>query len=150
NGPFVGQHPLTDREIAVIQQWIEQGAVEGDPAALPAPPRWTEGWRLGAPDLIVSLPQPFDLQAEGTDVFRIFVIPLPVDRVRFVRGLEFRPGNPRVVHHANIRLDRSGAARALDEADAGVGYTGLIPRAAQYPDGHFLGWTPGQVAPLLT
>ena len=149
NGPFVGQHPLTETEIATIQQWIDQGAVEGDAPAPPSPRQWTEGWQLGAPDMVVSLPQPFTLQAEGTDVFRIFVVPLPVDRLRFVRGLEFRPGNPKVVHHANIRIDRSGASRALDDADPAIGYTGLIPRAAQYPDDHFLGWTPGQVAPLL-
>ncbi len=37
----------------------------------------------------------------------------------------------------------------LDEADPGPGYDGLIARSATYPDGHFLGWTPGQVAPLL-
>jgi Flp pilus assembly protein TadD len=82
-------------------------------------------------------------------VFRIFVLPLPVSETRFVRGLEFRPGNARVVHHANIRVDTTRAASALDEADAGPGYTGLIPHAAHYPEGHFLGWTPGQVAPLL-
>ncbi len=149
DGPFVGQHPLSDREIALIRRWIDEGAIEGDATSPTKPPLWSEGWQLGAPDLIVSLPQPFTLPAEGTDVFRIFAIPLPVDRARFVRGLEFRPGNARVVHHANIRVDRTGAARALDQADAGVGYTGLIPRAAQYPDGHFLGWTPGQIAPLL-
>src|SRR4030095_7939135 len=133
NGPFVGQHPLADAEIATIQQWIDQGAVEGDSPPRSSPRPWTEGWQLGAPDLVVSLPQPFTLQADGTDVFRIFVIPLPVDRQRFVRGLEFRPGNPKVVHHANIRVDTSGASRALDEADPAIGYTGLIPRAAQYP-----------------
>jgi len=149
NGPFVGQHPLTEGEIAVVQQWIEQGAAEGDAHARPLPARWADGWQFGAPDLIVSLPQPYLLPADGTDIFRIFVIPVPVDGARFVRGLEFRPGNARVVHHANIRVDRSGAARALDAADGAVGYTGLMPRAAQYPDGHFLGWTPGQVAPLL-
>src|SRR5262245_14667915 len=149
NGPFVGQHPLTDAEIATIQQWIDQGALEGDSRARSNAQRWPAGWQLGAPDMVVSLAQPFALQADGTDVFRIFVVPLPVDRLRFVRGLEFRPGNARVVHHANIRVDTSGASRALDEADPAVGYTGLIPRAAQYPDGHFLGWTPGQVAPLL-
>jgi Flp pilus assembly protein TadD len=54
-----------------------------------------------------------------------------------------------VVHHANIRIDRTPAARLLDEQDAGPGYSGLIPHSAEYPDGHFLGWTPGQVAPLL-
>jgi Flp pilus assembly protein TadD len=152
NGPFIGQQPLTADEIARIQQWVDDGAQEGpvgnahDAATAR---RWTEGWQLGAPDLVVSLPQPYTLQAEGTDVFRVFVIPLPVDRMRFVRGLEFRPGNPKVVHHANIRVDRTGASRALDDADAGPGYSGLIPHSAQYPDGHFLGWTPGQVAPLL-
>jgi cytochrome c-type biogenesis protein CcmH/NrfG len=148
NGPFVGQQPLTDAEIATIQRWVDDGAAEGEPRTQKTR-GWTEGWQLGAPDLVVSLPQPFTLQPDGTDVFRIFVIPLPVDRLRFVRGLEFRPGNPRVVHHANIRVDRTGTSRALDEAEPGPGYNGLIPRAAQYPDGHFLGWTPGQVAPLL-
>ena len=148
NGPFVGQHPLSDVEIGTIQEWVAAGAVEGEPRS-PAKRVWTEGWQLGAPDLVVSVPQPYSLQPDGTDVFRIFVIPVPVDRVRFVRGLEFRPGNPKVVHHANIRVDRTAASRALDEAEPGPGYNGLIPHSAQYPDGHFLGWTPGQVAPLL-
>ncbi|HWW86700.1 MAG TPA: tetratricopeptide repeat protein, partial [Vicinamibacterales bacterium] len=110
---------------------------------------WTEGWQLGKPDLVVTLGEPYQLKAEGTDVFRIFVMSLPVQTTRFVRALEFRPGNPKVVHHANIRIDRTPASRKLDEADPAPGYEGLISRTAQYPDGHFLGWTPGQVSPLL-
>jgi hypothetical protein len=149
NGPFVGQHPLSETEIDLIQRWVNAGTVEGDARDLPAPRHWTEGWRLGQPDLVVTLPQPYTLQAEGTDVFRVFVIPLPVTKTRFVRGLEFRPGNPKVVHHANIRVDKTPASRALDDADPGPGYSGLILRSADYPEGHFLGWTPGQVAPLL-
>ena len=54
-----------------------------------------------------------------------------------------------MVHHANIRIDRTDATRKLDEADPLPGYDGLMPRTAEYPDGHFLGWTPGQVAPLV-
>ena len=148
-GDFVGQHPLTDDEIDLIQRWVDQGRVEGDPAAMPVRPTWTDGWQLGRPDVVLTLPQPYTLPAEGTDVFRIFVLPIPVDAVRFVRGLEFRPGNPKVVHHANIRIDRTPASRRLDEQDPAPGYDGLIARSADYPDGHFLGWTPGQVAPLL-
>ncbi len=64
-------------------------------------------------------------------------------------GIEFHPGNARVVHHANIRIDRTPATRRLDEADPLPGYDGLMPRSAEYPDGHFLGWTPGQIAPLV-
>src|SRR5581483_8535487 len=96
DGPFVGQHPLSRAEIAAIQKWVDNGAPEGDTTAPPLQRTWTEGWQLGTPDLVVTIPQPFRLQADGTDVFRIFVIPLPIDRVRFVRGLEFRPGNARV------------------------------------------------------
>jgi len=149
DGPFVGQHPLTDAEIKLLQQWADAGAPEGDARDLPAPRIWTQGWQLGQPDLVVTLPRPFTLPPEGTDVFRIFAIPIPIDRLRFVRGLEFRPGNARVVHHANIRVDPTPASRRLDDADPLPGYDGVIARSANYPDGHFLGWTPGQVSPLL-
>ena len=93
-------------------------------------------------------PAGYTLPPEGTDVFRIFVVRIPVDRVRYVRGLEFRPRNA-VVHHANIRIDRTDASRRFDAADPAPGYEGLLARSAGYPDGHFLGWTPGQVSPLL-
>ena len=148
-GDFVGQHPLTSDEIATIERWVAQGAVEGDRRDLPPPPRWTEGWQLGQPDLVVTLSEAYTLPPGGTDVFRIFVIPLPVDAVRYVRGVEFRPGNAGVVHHANIRIDRTPTSRQLDEQDPAPGYDGLMARTAEYPDGHFLGWTPGQIAPLL-
>jgi hypothetical protein len=36
-----------------------------------------------------------------------------------------------------------------DDQDPAPGYEGLLAHSAVYPDGHFLGWTPGQVAPLL-
>ena len=88
DGPFVGQHPLSDVEILLLQRWVDEGAAEGDPRDAPSPRVWTEGWQLGKPDLVVTLPQPYTLPAEGTDVFRIFVIPIPVDATTFVRGLE--------------------------------------------------------------
>ena len=148
-GEFIGHHPLSDAEIEVVQQWLADGAPEGDPRDLPARPQWTEGWQLGRPDLVVTLPQPYVLPADGTDVSRVFVLALPVDTMRYVRGLEFRPGNQKVVHHANIRIDRTPASRQLDDQDPAPGYEGLLSHSAVYPDGHFLGWTPGQVAPLL-
>jgi tetratricopeptide (TPR) repeat protein len=98
---------------------------------------------------VLTLPESYTLPAEGVDVFRTFVLPIPTDIARYVRGLEFLPGNARVVHHANIRIDRTAGSRDLDSKDPGPGYEGLLARSALFPDGHFLGWTPGQVAPLL-
>ena len=148
-GEFVGQRPLGDDEIALIERWVADGAAEGDARNLPPPPSWTDLWQLGQPDLVATLPEPYVLAADGTDVSRVFVFRLPVRTLRYVRGLEFRPGNARVVHHANIRIDRTTASRLLDAQDAAPGYEGLLPHSAVYPDGHFLGWTPGQSAPLL-
>jgi tetratricopeptide (TPR) repeat protein len=145
---FIGMDPLSDAEIEIFQRWIAEGAREGHPRDLPPPPRYAGAWQLGTPDLVVTLPQPYVLAADGPDISRVFVLPLPVDRLRHVRGIEFRANNPRI-HHANIRIDATPASRAHDEQDPAPGYDGIIVRSAVYPDGHFLGWTPGQAAPLL-
>ena len=148
-GHFVGQDPLTEAQIASLDTWAKNGTPQGDPAALPPVPQLPAGWLLGQPDLIVKPSRAYTLQAQPNDAFRIFAIRLPVTKRTYVRGIEFHPGNGRVVHHANIRIDRTPATRQLDEADPLPGYDGLMPRSAEYPDGHFLGWTPGQVAPLV-
>lgn len=148
-GPFVGHKPLSEAEISTITRWVDEGAVEGDRTHLPPPPTFAEGWQLGQPDLIVTTAAAFTLKAEASDVFRIFAIRLPIESTKYVTGIEFHPGNARVVHHANIRLDHSPASRQLDERDPLPGYDGLMARSAVYPEGHFLGWTPGQIAPLV-
>jgi tetratricopeptide (TPR) repeat protein len=146
-GEFVGQPRLTPEGVELIGQWARD-PVEG-PGQPPPLPRWPDGWHLGTPDLVVTLPAGYTLPGESSDVFRIFAVPLPVGRTRYVRGIEFHPGNARVVHHANIRVDVTDGSQRLDAADPAPGYDGLLARSAEYPDGHFLGWTPGQIAPLV-
>ena len=138
------------QQIALIDDLGQERHAAGRSEAIfRALPDWPQGWLLGQPDLIVKPSQAFTLPAQSTDAFRIFAIKVPVTKRTYVRGIEFHPGNARVVHHANIRIDRTAATRQLDEADPLPGYDGLMPRSAEYPDGHFLGWTPGQVAPLV-
>jgi tetratricopeptide (TPR) repeat protein/mono/diheme cytochrome c family protein len=154
---FVGERRLTDDQIRTIDEWARAGAPEGTPRDAPLPAR-SDVWQLGTPDLVVDLPE-YLLRADGLDEFRNFVVPVPIAARQYVRGLEFRPGS-RAVHHANIRIDRTSASRELAaadlyrrsaegaKADPAPGYEGTILRSADYPDGHFLGWTPGQVTPL--
>jgi tetratricopeptide (TPR) repeat protein/mono/diheme cytochrome c family protein len=142
-GPFVGERRLTDREIDLIARWEREGAREGDRGALPQIPHWNSGWQLGTPDLVVELPE-YTLPAGIADTFRNFVVSLPTNNARNIRGLEFRPGNP-IVHHANLFVDTTRASRRLDEADPAPGYEGLIPFSAAFPEGHILAWTPGQI-----
>jgi tetratricopeptide (TPR) repeat protein/mono/diheme cytochrome c family protein len=147
-GEFYGSRRLTERQIETIQQWVAEGAIEGDRSDLASAPQFTDGWRLGQPDLVIRLADAYTLTGGGSDVLRNFVIPIPVSRTRYVRGIEFRPGNARVVHHANMRIDGTPASRLLDEADPAPGFDGLV-MSGTFPDGYFLGWTPGQLAPLL-
>jgi tetratricopeptide (TPR) repeat protein/mono/diheme cytochrome c family protein len=147
-GPFLEERRLTDEEIQMIGRWVDQGAPEGDPANLPRSPDWPEGWRLGPPNLVVAMAEPYLLRADGASTFRNFVIPIPITETKYVAGLEYSPGNARVVHHANLRIDQTRSSRELDEADPLPGYEGRLSPAAQYPDGHFLGWTPGQLPRL--
>ena len=142
---FVAQRRLADEQIAALRRWVREGAVEGDPAGLPPPPQWTEGWQLGAPDLVVTLARPYTLAAEGTDVFRNFVIPVPVEVTRYVKAVELRPGNRRIVHHAVMQIDRTPSSRRLDERDAELGFGDMDMGQSLPPDGHFIGWTPGKL-----
>ena len=143
---FAGDRRLSVDEIGMIGQWVEEGATEGEPSDLPPVPKWTEGWQLGKPDLVMKLPEPYTLPAEGRDVFRNFVLSIPVSSRRYVVALELRPGNPKIVHHAVMMIDRTQASRRLDEEDPGLGFNGMFtPSSARNPDGQFLGWTPGKV-----
>jgi tetratricopeptide (TPR) repeat protein len=147
-GDFVGARRLTEDEIGVIQRWAGAGAPRGELSDLPPAPTAADGWRLGQPDLVV-MTEPFTLPAGGVDVLRNFVVAIPTPATRYVAALEFRPGNARVVHHANIRVDRTRTARRLDASDPQPGFDGFIA-AGSFPDGHFLGWTPGQLRPPET
>jgi hypothetical protein len=93
HGRFDGERRLSDAEIAVLRQWVSDGMVRGDAADLPPVPRWTDAWQLGSPDLVVSMPEPYVLPSQSRDVFRTFVIPIPVTAASYVRAVEFRPGN---------------------------------------------------------
>jgi Tfp pilus assembly protein PilF len=148
-GDFARVRRLGESDIDLIRRWVEQGAVEGRASDRPSPPRWPAGWQLGTPDLVVAMPQPYVLPAAGGDVFRTFVIPIPSSSPRYVKGLEFRVGATKAVHHANIKVDRTRASRRLDEDEDGAGFDGGSNREAAFPDGQFLGWTPGQTPHIL-
>ncbi|MSU20825.1 MAG: tetratricopeptide repeat protein [Pedosphaera sp.] len=145
-GDFADARLLSGQEIGAIAQWIREGATEGEAKELPELPKWVEGWRLGEPDLMVKMGEPYTLKAEGKDVYRNFVIPIPLEASRYVKAVEFQPGNSKIVHHAFIRFDRTPESRQLDEKDSEPGFGGIhTPENAFSPDGYFLSWQPGKV-----
>lgn len=123
-GEFRDNRRLSKRQIDLISRWVADGKPRGKLADMPPaakPPE--QGWRLGKPDLVLTMPEEFSLPPSGPDVFQHFVIPSGMSEGRLIEAVEFRPGNRRVVHHASFYLDTTGAARQLDAADSGYGYS---------------------------
>lgn len=144
-GEFADENRLTTQQIAAIREWARAGAPEGDPADSPPPPVFTPGWQLGQPDLVLTVPKPFAVPAEGPDLFWNFIISPAIAKTRFVRSVEVRPGNAASVHHANLLIDRSRSARR-QEKSPGSGFPGMdlnIETPVFDPDSHFLFWKPG-------
>jgi mono/diheme cytochrome c family protein len=135
---FAGERRLTSAQIQTIHDWMAAGAPEGNPKLLPPLPKFPEGWQLGTPDLVVKLPQPMEVPAEGADIYECFVVPMNLPKDQFIRAVEFRPSNPRVVHHALLFTDATHIKR--DPRYACFGSIGLLPTLGVG------GWSPGNEA----
>src|SRR5882762_1490678 len=150
-GDFSGERRLTADQLQLIAEWVKRGSIEGETVDLPAIPHFTEAWKIGPPDLKVQMPRPYRLAASGADVFRNFVVPVNLSEAKFVRAIELRPGNKRVVHHANFWIDRRQSLRRRDGEDGQPGFPGMENVSTEArsdafdPDSHFLFWKPGTV-----
>jgi len=145
-GRFLGERRLGGDEVDLIRRWVDAGAPEGDTGETPEAPVWPDGWQAGTPDLIVTMSKPYELAAGGEDIYRNFVVNIPIEARRFVTAVELKPNTTRGIHHARLMIDRTGTARGRDAADPLTGYDNSQVDGALFPDGHFLGWAPGTLA----
>jgi Tetratricopeptide repeat len=144
HGEFVDERRLTPEQIAIIADWASAGAPEGT-ETIPPPPDFSEAWQLGKPDLVLEAQSSVQLPASGPDIYWNVIFTPNVAARRWVRAIEIRPGLARVVHHANLLIDRAGSAH-LQEIAPGKGFPGMdlvIGRSPFDPDGNFLFWKPG-------
>ncbi|MCW5942765.1 MAG: redoxin family protein [Fimbriimonadaceae bacterium] len=150
-GEFLGENRLSELEIETLRRWNEAGAPRGATKKAPAPPKFDSEWTLGEPDAIVSATKPFALEADGADVYRNFVVKTDFKETRWIRGIDVRPGNKRVVHHVIAFLDQGerAARLAAAESDGQEGYTTTGGGVGFVPSGSLGGWAPG-LRPNLT
>jgi peroxiredoxin len=157
-GPaYQGERKLPEKDIATLVAWVDGGTPEGDPKDAPPPRKFVEGWQLGQPDLVLTVPEEMTVGASGPDLFRCFVLPTNLSEDKFVTAVEVRPGNSRIVHHTLNYFDTSGTGRKLEnkakketaQGDRGPGYSsamglGFRPPAGQV--GTLGGWAPGNLS----
>jgi hypothetical protein len=108
HGSFANEARLTDSELSTILEWIDSGTPEGNPADLPPLPKFTDGWRIPEPDLILEMPQSFRVPATGTVNYQYFTIDPGLKEDMWVRAAEARPGSRPVVHHIVLLVQAPG------------------------------------------
>ncbi|MEM7263553.1 MAG: redoxin domain-containing protein [Planctomycetota bacterium] len=136
HGEWANDWSLTEGEKASVLAWIEAGAPEGDAVAAPVARTWTPEWTIGAPDLVVEIPQPQRVPASGVVDYIYAYVQVPTDEDRWIESMEIRPTAPNVVHHVLVFLEeprRSGESRR----DFRRRFRGGL-------HGYFAGMVPGQ------
>ena len=140
---------LTDGERALLLQWVDEGAVQGDPLDAVQPPPAEEEPEY---NLALQLTEPF-VPTRTPDQYRCFILDPALERDTYIRGLDFVPGNRQIVHHAigySIPPENAGDARRWDADDPGPGFDcmGSVTRGG-VPTNSISSWVPGRKNGLL-
>ena len=135
-GRFSNDVSLKQSEIDTIAAWVDGGAPQGNPAELPSAPKFAAGWSIGKPDLIFKMQQPFNVPADGTVPYSYVTIPTNLKEDVWIRGVELKPTDRRVVHHIISTLVEGNGkppdpapklTRDPSRKELGGGLGGLVP-----------------------
>lgn len=125
HGQWSNDKRLPQKDIDAITAWIDAGALEGDPKAMPAAPKFAKGWQIGEPDLVINMPEEFTVPAEGSVPYMYFTVPSNFTEDKYVTAMEARAGDLSVVHHIVIYV-RDPKEKASRRQDIGTGLLGAL------------------------
>ena len=143
---YRGDISLSEEDRALISDWVDAGALEGDVAdASGLTPDETEN--MADPDVILEMPGIYTPVAEP-DEYRCFVLDWPETEDLYVTGYDVVPGNDAVVHHVIAYIAEPDDVWYYEERDAeeeAAGYSCYgSPGFPEGGDPRWLGgWAPG-------
>jgi hypothetical protein len=105
-GAWEHDRRLGDAAIATLAAWAEAGAPEGPAAGVPKV--WRDAWNLPRVDAVLTMPEAFRVPATEPVDYQYIVIAGGSTEDRWVRGVEVRPTDRRVVHHAVVYVRKAG------------------------------------------
>lgn len=137
---FKDDPSLSDDEIETIVRWVDAGAPQGSPSAMPAPRTFASSgeWQIGEPDLIIKFPA-YKVPPAGPDLFGDLYAEIGIDEDRYIKAIQTRSAtraSHRVVHHAlSFSVNTpSGEQASMDEGQFLVEYASG-KNAEFYPEG---------------
>ena len=137
---------LTEDEIHIILDWIEEEASQGDPEFEYPMPDFPEGSAIGEPDIVIQMDESYFISGNYEDDYRCFILSTEFDETIDLAAMEFIPGNLEAVHHAIIVAVPAGSADDLDAADPGYGYECFGDFGTNNISDFLGGYAPGTIA----
>lgn len=98
-GKFSNDRSMAQAEIDTLAGWADSGAKEGNKKDAPPPRTFATGWYIGKPDVVIEMPEPYDVPASGTIEYTYYIVPTGFTEDKWVQLAEARPGDRSVVHH---------------------------------------------------
>lgn len=121
-GHFSNDPSLTPEEIQTLSAWAAAGAPAGNPAQAPPPRHWANGWNISQPDIVVRMPKPVALPANGDIDYTYEIVPTGFKEAKWVQMSEIRPSSRANVHHAVVYV-RPPESKWLQHAPIGTPFT---------------------------
>ncbi len=112
HGTFSNDRRLSEKDKDTLIRWADGGAPKGDPKDLPPAPKFAEGWEIGKPDAVISIPKEFEVKESGAIVYQFFEAPTSFSEDKWVQAIEVRPGARSVVHHVLVFCREPGTRRS--------------------------------------
>lgn len=106
---FLHERVLTAVEKQKLLDWVNQGAVQGDPNLAPPPPNYPTNGILGTPDLKITMPVYTSKATQTSDDYICLALPTGLTTNKKIRAIEIVPGNRNIVHHSLIFIDPSAS-----------------------------------------
>jgi hypothetical protein len=153
-GHFSNDRSLTEKEISTIVAWANAGAPQGDPADMPSPQNFVEGWGIPKPDVVFELPQAFSVPASGMVEYQYVIVPTGFTKDTWIQAAEARPTDRSVVHHI-IAFVREPGSNYFKGQKPGVFFEAPPPKqdekndTSALPSDFLVGYAPGQPGEIL-
>jgi peroxiredoxin/mono/diheme cytochrome c family protein len=108
-GHFANDARLSDAEKKLIHAWVDNGCPQGNPADLPAPKKWVDGWVIGEPHQVLRMEKAYKVPAEGVIPYQMFVVDPGWTEDKWIQKAEVLPSNRGVVHHIIAAIAAPGS-----------------------------------------
>lgn len=164
-GKFANDRSMAESDIHTLVAWVDAGAPAGDAKEAPKAIQWVEGWRIGQPDAVITMPIEYQVPAKGTIDYQYIVVPTGFTEDKYVQMVEARPGNTKLVHHI-IAFVREPGNPWMKDAKPGVPYAPKEPELSPedqkkreeaeanmpgipFPGDFLVGYAPGTIPEVM-